>query len=259
MKKVLFVLSMLFLCTGCAKKTESSQIQVLEEAESSIQSKFDEEEIETPISFQDEACKNKLKQAIVRIECPKQSGSGVILEKNSQFLCILTARHVVENQEKFDILLSTGEYVTSSTVNLSKEYDLAVIRIPMHDLADYQIDSLSQVELSERSMEDMLIGEKVLLFGSGKYVASDYVEGYIQLFDEKVDIPSLYTAQNMMAGIGDVYSGMSGCGIFDSYGKLIGILAGGGLDALQVEGETAFVGIPIWHIRDWKEKNYDKN
>ena len=49
----------------------------------------------------------------------------------------------------------------------------------------------------------------------------------------------------MLCGIGQdtgtVDAGMSGSGVFDRQGKLLGVLVGG-------DGETGFAAVPVWEI-----------
>ena len=80
-------------------------------------------------------------------------------------------------------------------------------------------------------------GDDIMILGSVEKVAEDVCKGIVA-------DPWIYMSdyrQHMMLGIGTVRAGMSGGGVFDNSGRLIGILSGADL-----MGYLAIV--PLSHI-----------
>ncbi|WP_193437269.1 trypsin-like peptidase domain-containing protein, partial [Streptococcus suis] len=56
-------------------------------------------------------------------------GSGVIYKKYGQYAYIVTNTHVINNAEKIDILLASGEKISGELVGSDTYSDIAVIKI----------------------------------------------------------------------------------------------------------------------------------
>ncbi|WP_193438145.1 trypsin-like peptidase domain-containing protein, partial [Streptococcus suis] len=56
-------------------------------------------------------------------------GSGVIYKKDGQYAYIVTNTHVINNAEKIDILLASGEKISGELVGSDTYSDIAVIKI----------------------------------------------------------------------------------------------------------------------------------
>lgn len=89
-------------------------------------------------------------------------------------------------------------------------------------------------------------------------VAGDFVRGYLIEAEGEIQFEGDGSAQALMLGgivrergadgtmsePGPVDAGMSGSGVFDRQGKLLGILAGG-------DGESGFAAVPVWEIEKY--------
>ena len=95
--------------------------------------------------------RDKAEQFIVRIDYPSGNGSGVIVAKNGETYYVLTAQHVVENQEEYEIVTPDGKNhkVDSSDITTKGSADLAVVQFQSGET--YQVATLAdyKTELEE--------------------------------------------------------------------------------------------------------------
>lgn len=73
---------------------------------------------------------DKAKQFTVRIDSPDGNGSGVIVAKNGETYYVLTAKHVVEQQEEYQIVTPDDKehQVEPNNIKTLKGADLAVLK-----------------------------------------------------------------------------------------------------------------------------------
>lgn len=148
----------------------------------------------------------------------KGQGSGVLVAPD----LVLTARHVAEGGENFDIMTSDGKVYKSTRAISSKKYDLGFIKL------DVQLPYTIKLG----SIKDCRLGETVYAIGSpyGDVNFNSVTLGIISSLYrelERFDCPSEYgwsvTFQTDAAG----HPGNSGCPVFTLDGVLRGILVGG--------------------------------
>ena len=232
-------LSCLLLVSGCGKKDDigeasdgsnpaaASLISSLAEEEhaseeQSEELQMDEKQKENP---QKEPLRETLRPSIVRIEVNEYFGSGVIWDIDDEKITILSCRHLLEKDNTCDLV---GRFPIITHVNkLSEDYDIGYAEIPIREMDREDVLSLKKVTRTSRTAEQMIKGEDVVIFGSMDYVAANYSQGYLMDTDVTVEIPSLFSAQSMMVCYGEIDAGMSGSGVFDEKGSLIGIVSAG--------------------------------
>lgn len=106
----------------------------------------------------------------------------------------------------------------------------------------YLIDGESEIQINGYSnAQPLLLGGIVreALRGDAGEIEADSADA-----DTAKDSGKEGNAVNAESGSRDkgaVDAGMSGCGVFDRSGKLLGILAGG-------DGESGFAAVPVWRI-----------
>lgn len=189
---------------------------------------------------------------LVRIAAQEAAGSGVIYSVEKGWVNVLTAAHVVENvpaarlagndmadmdtdQEDYrgaEITFCDGKKVFCREILVSGLADLAMLRISIAQFTDEQLDSYCCVPADKESF-DALRAEDACTsvgFGSGAEVLR---------YEGRILEPWIYMedyGQYMIWAGADIRSGMSGGGLLDQKGCLIGILSGGSED-----GELAAV------------------
>lgn len=164
-----------------------------------------------------------LKRGVVSLVAPPPGGAG-----GTGFIVhgggyILTNRHVVENQLKFEVSTTTGGKYTASVLaktSPENEVDVAVLKV------DVQISDVAVLKFGDSKTlkdKDIVFGlGHPMVFGSWVITAGEYVA---------VEYGGLHTMYIDKPG----GSGESGSPLFSMEGKVVGIIFGG----------TALAGRPL--------------
>jgi tetratricopeptide (TPR) repeat protein len=178
----------------------------------------------------------------VKIESANPSGSGVIIGRNQNIYYVLTARHVIEGiipGEEAYIITNDNEYHNINTQQIEKlshNLDLALVKFSSQQ--NYPVAKISgfNYRLYEgRDYEHQLQAKS----SDRQYV---FVTGFPQTTNKKVfnpgilfdnsasaiSQPNIANPQDNFGGYDLVYTnltytGMSGGGVFDTQGRLVGI------------------------------------
>ena len=142
-------------------------------------------------------------------------GSGVIIAKDNDIYYVLTAAHVVENKQEYQVVAPDKQVykVDNQTIRTRKGLDMAVLQFRSSQV--YQVATLGDYKLKE---------QYVFLYGWK---------------GEELNHPSLFSVGQMQDAIlrdffakprgyelaytNEGYPGMSGSGIWDTEGQLVGI------------------------------------
>lgn len=191
-------------------------------------------------------------------------GSGIIYRMDGESLNVLTAAHVVEDRppggdrgngpggllgsvldsdsvESGETGLVTvrfcdGWEVSGTDIVVSGTADVAVIRIPASEISTKRQQQYQCVYTDKEGFDKLMAGNGCAAVGIGAGAEVVRYEGYILE-------PWIYMedyGQYMIWAQAGIESGMSGGGLFDDGGRLIGILSGGNED-----GELAAVPLSL--------------
>lgn len=204
----------------------------------------------------------ELRPCILQIFCGDYRGSGVVWEITEEEVTVLTSAHLLKNGDICEILCYAGVYYEARVDRISEDSDIAFAVFPADTLKEDGI-VLRAVTPSGRRAEELVKGEELAVYGSMDMVAGDFVKGYLIEPESGMQIDGYEEAQPLLFGgivresgaeddgaeettsgfseRGPVDAGMSGCGVFDGNGELLGILVGG-------DGESRFAAVPVWRI-----------
>lgn len=236
------------LVSGCGK-TDSNQVSSIEKLQDStteqqIGKMNKEERNETLDKF---ALKEKERTSAVHIECGGHSGSGVIWKIEEDKIVLIANRHLLERSDKAEVSFATGIYYEAKVNYLSDEYDFGMAVIDRAVMDEEDVEALSEVSYSIVSKEDLVVGEPLFILTSKEYPADDILEGALVETSSMVELEQLHASQEMILGRlpdteeKNVQAGMSGSGVYDEDGMLLGILSGG-------NGEKEYMVVPLWNI-----------
>jgi len=153
-------------------------------------------------------------------------GSGVLLKPN----LILTARHVAEDGEDFDVTLNDGIVYKANRAITSKMYDLGFIKL------DVDVN-LPVCTTKIGTIKDCRLGQTVYAIGSpfGDVNQNSVTAGIVSSLARKLEdfgweksFGWSVSWQTDTAG----HPGNSGCPVYTLDGKVVGILVGGYSNAL---------------------------
>ena len=191
-------------------------------------------------------------QAItVRIDSQKNgNGSGVIINKQGDTYYVLTAHHVIKNQDQYTVTTSPDGQVykltPSAIITISADNDLAVVKF--QSPKNYQIAQIASYQVSDQ-----------WLFISG-FPGSDSNKqrvisaGVVQREKEKEF--NVKEQSSLQGGRGLVYTnlslpGMSGGPVLDVEGRLIGINTGAENETILTDESVSEInfgyalGVPV--------------
>ncbi len=151
------------------------------------------------------------------------TGSGVILHMTEEYIDIATASHVVEETAAPLVYFYDGSLGYGTVLAYGKESDVAFVRVETKILPKECIPLLDVVTCEDTDgYEKLAIEQDVICIGSVSQVAGNVVTGTVL---EKERFVEMFQNHMLVCRL-TADSGMSGCGIFNREGKLIGVLAG---------------------------------
>ena len=161
---------------------------------------------------------------MVRIQTENLAGSGVIWHTNAEKMVILTAAHVLDGAKEVKVTFCNQETmkVSAHKLRIAEDCDLGILEIPSAALPDSVWEDCRTVVADKEFYDRMGAGDRILVMGSVLEAAGNAYEGRLKeswIFLEDYD-------QYMMLAATYAEPGMSGGGVFDEQGRLIGILSG---------------------------------
>lgn len=178
-----------------------------------------------------------VKNCIVRIGMGNAHGSGLIWKLEADRVIVATNKHVLDYWQEEDSYLyfPQGYYMDAELVGVSDEYDVGFLAVDNGQFAYRELEQLRSVSVHLPVYEQLVQGEEIFCVGAGPEV------GELLFYEAQLEETRRYIADfdaYMLYGYGFARTGMSGGGIFDGYGNLIGMVTGGTL-------QNEIAGIPL--------------
>lgn len=172
------------------------------------------------------AAYENVKNSVVRLDMGTAHGSGVIYRMTSDAVIIATNRHVLEYWDETSgvVWFPQGYFVDAAALGSASESDVGFLRVENEELGYETLMTLRSVCTDEVPFIDKDARIEGFCVGADRReqepvfheAVLEREERYIALFQS-----------DMLYGHGFAREGMSGGGIFDSHGRLLGLLAGG--------------------------------
>lgn len=257
----LFII-LLLLCAGCGRDAEPETdrgpgIEVVPEA--GAEGKKKESGTGAPAEAEEKdylTLEEELRPSVLQIYCGDYRGSGVVWEITEKEVTVISSGHLLKNGDTCEVLCHAGVYYEARVERILENCDVGFAVFSADALEEDGVE-LRAVVQSGRTKEELVPGEEFVVYGSMDLVAGDFVRGYLIEAETQLELEENEGEQPLMlggivreeaggAGFGDgirdaVDAGMSGSGVFDKSGRLLGILAGG-------DGERGFAAVPVWQI-----------
>lgn len=172
------------------------------------------------------AAYENVKNSVVLLDMGTAYGSGVIYRLTADAVIIATNRHVLEYWDETVgvVCFPQGYFVDAAVIGSASDSDVGFLRVENDELGYETLMTLRSVSTDE------------VPFGGGEA----QIEGFCVGADRREQEPVFHEAvlekeeryielfqSDMLYGHGFAREGMSGGGIFDSCGHLLGLLAGG--------------------------------
>lgn len=217
------------------------------------------------------ALQEELRPAVLQIFCGDYRGSGAVWEITDKEVTVISSAHLLEKEDTCEVLCYAGVFYEAKVDRILEDCDIGFAVFPADELKADGVE-LTAVIPSKRTAAELVKGEELVIYGSMRSVAGDFVKGYLIEAESAMQIDGYRDAQTLLIGgvvgeeralpeddgesfdadravngdtglsqKGAVDAGMSGSGVFDENGRLLGILAGG-------DGESSFAAVPVWRI-----------
>lgn len=235
---LLILIQLLLLCPGCGRQESVQDAQSEENTVAQLVAKaplleWENPETENLAGMLQETCGG----VMVRLTAGKYVGSGIIYSEEENFLVIVTAAHVLADAaDGVQIVFVDGWETKAEEFSVSELADLAVVRVPMAEIPRERLEEYLRANVDKSDYERLQAGDGCIVMGSRSGVAEDAYEGIVLE-------PWIYMEdyeQYMIWASAPGKPGMSGGGLFDRRGRLLGILSGRSED-----GEWAVVPLAM--------------
>lgn len=171
----------------------------------------------------------KIKPAVVYIETPYGSGSGMIFEKNGY---VLTNAHVVKETGLIKVTLNNGKVFGVDSISFDEDIDIAILKI--------DAINLPVVEFANSDMAQQ--GDEVFTFGFPFGIKGDvsFKEGTISRRLTEKGLTYIETSA-------EIHPVNSGGPLVNKLGKVVGVNTGKLGDSIKgvILGESIKFAIPI--------------
>lgn len=178
------------------------------------------------------------------------AGSGVIINKTSDEIDILTNYHVIESAKTLTVTLVDDTSVEASVKGTDEDDDLAVISIKVSLLTN---DTLSKIAIATvGSSDNSVVGEQVVAIGNALGYGQSVTSGIISATNRSISTDSYTTndsnsTKTYIQTDAAINPGNSGGALLNMKGELIGINSAK-LSDTDVEGMG--YAIPISRVSD---------
>ena len=185
--------------------------------------------------------------AVVRLERGNLFGSGVIWKMEENCIWVITNQHILTEDfgtDLLEVVFWDGIRTVGEIAGVSDEYDLGFVKINLQEMGYYTAGKYFQVRHDAEVFKNLNPGDDIFVLGSADYPAGNLYYGTIG--NRSVYMDAFGT--EMLWAYCEVKAGMSGSGVFDRYGNLLGIVCAGNdkkeaavlpIDKILAEWETA--------------------
>lgn len=240
MKRWTVIILLTIFLTGCRQETQGDEpIQKVQEETAQEQKPAEAAEPADLLT----SVKEYTESSSVRILTDKVTGSGVIVVLDSRKTIVLTAAHVLDGAEEITlefpcgVVFGTGDSKEKKGMSkvLSSLTDSGILVLETGQLPAEVTKECQQAAVDRTCCDTLVAGDKLVVTGYGMQERQAF-EG--SLADNWIYMEDY--GQYMMMVSAKAEPGMSGGGVFDSHGHLVGILSG-----MDEDGNLAVVSIGL--------------
>lgn len=188
-------------------------------------------------------------KCVVRIVMGQYAGSGLIWRMEEEGMVIAANKHLLREAAHGTVIFANEIALRADILYFSQEYDLGFLFIPRDELSTELLRDCYEVRRVKELLgqkEEQIENQNIMQIASSQQPASDCYAGVVKgtTFVPEFQAFMLETECFSKAG-------MSGGGVFDEKGYLLGMIAGGDveLEASVRESEITY-SIATWQIEE---------
>ncbi len=244
-KKLICFIPLLLLSAGFNKPEIQQQINIDTNVTQSKLAPTSEISLQQS-ALKNNSARNSVRNAAVSVVTTQGMGSGTYFKIGDHYI-VITAYHVVQNQDVAIVDGRNNEQVYAEPIIKSIKGDIAVLLIPK--LSSREPLKLKTLSDKDAKKIDKLIGKEVTYTGFPSHHDLLTVDGKIANVEDGYIIMHSYA-----------WPGSSGSGVFDFKGRLVGIVSAVDLGQWHPQIPPAIVEDMVWVSPSWdiSEKDIKK-
>lgn len=177
----------------------------------------------------EEKAREMAAQSIVRLEVEDSGtgtvyfGSGILWDGNEEQLVIVTSGHLLKEGALPRVIFPGGKELSGETAGICAQKDMGFVTVPV-SLLEKEDQNAAVVSLHQRIFDTLDQNSRLLVLGcSENGIGDQFRTGTLK---EKSWYREEFGADIMVLEC-ESRPGMSGGGVFDCYGNLVGMVGGG--------------------------------
>lgn len=189
------------------------------------------------------------RRSIAKVAVKDSAGSGIVWKINDEGIIIVSNKHLLMKDVAAKVTFCNGESADAQMLGYSQQYDIGFLKVDSEKVTANILRDIYEavpVEYETREEYACLAGDVLQigadLSGNKEHFSTGSILGieYEPLFNTDVLKTKCYSR-----------AGMSGGGVFDAGGRLLGMISGGEVeqDAQIREAEVSY-SIPVMLIAD---------
>ena len=214
-----------FASVSCISEQTAVEMERTARMRAAGEREYDSEDIRMQIVYQ------LAKRSIVKVCAKDAAGSGIIW-KIDDGIVVVSNRHLLMKDVEAEIVFGNGESAAADVIGYSQQYDIGFVRIQEEAVTDHMLREIYEAvpALYETASEEARaafcsdnLGRRVLqvgaaLDGQAASLSTGIIKGlaFVPLFITNVLVTACFSR-----------AGMSGGGVFDEGGHLVGMISGG--------------------------------
>lgn len=161
-----------------------------------------------------------LLSATVMITVGDYRASGVIIGKDDKEMTIASVAHLMSGYDQGIVRFASGDVGFADVFCCDEASDIAILSIRKEDCDEAFYDSIHTALIDLEAYERLTDGDEVILAGSSVNVAANVMKGTFKAKDYYVPEYDQY----LMYLYADAFEGMSGGGVVNLNGELMGLV-----------------------------------
>ncbi len=184
-------------------------------------------------------------KSVVRIVMGQYAGSGLIWRMEEEGMVLVSNKHLLREAACGTVTFSNGMALQAENLHFSQEYDLGFLFIPREELASELLRDCYEVRRVQ-ALPEQIENQRIMQIASSQQPAADCYKGISKGMTFVPEFQAVMLETECFSK-----AGMSGGGVFDEQGYLLGMIAGGDVNSNTSvrESETTY-SISVWQIEE---------
>lgn len=196
-------------------------------------------------------------KCVVRIVMGQYAGSGLIWRMEEEGMVIAANKHLLREAAHGSVTFANEIVLQAEILYFSQEYDLGFLLIPREELTSELLRDCYEIrraQMLSSQAGEQIENQKIMQIASSQRAAADCYVGVGQGLTFVPEFQAFMLETECFSK-----AGMSGGGVFDKNGYLVGMIAGGDVkvDDSVREADITY-SIPTWLIEEEYQKLRDQ-